>query len=210
MTTLKWCIDFVLHIDRNLLAITQQYGMWSYSFLFVIIFMETGFVVTPFLPGDSLLFAAGSLAALGSLNIWVVWALCVAAAFTGDTVNYWIGRLIGPQLFETNNRFLKKKHLEKAQAFYDKHGGFAVVLARFVPIVRTFAPCAAGISKMKYPVFMLYNFLGGILWVSLFVFTGYFFGNIPFVKAHFEYVMVLIIAISLVPIAFEFVKERLH
>ncbi len=208
MGIIKWALDFILHIDRNLLFIVHQYGTWSYAILSFVIFLETGFVVTPFLPGDSLLFAAGSLAALGALNIWVLFAICVASAFLGDTVNYWVGRLLGDQLFEKHNRLLKKEHLIKAQQFYEKHGGFAVVLARFVPIVRTFAPCAAGMSKMRYPVFMIYNLIGGTLWVALFLFAGYFFGNVPFVKDHFELAMVAIILVSVVPIAYEFIQSR--
>lgn len=208
MELLKAILDFFLHIDKHLVLITQQYGMWSYGILFFVLFMETGFVVTPFLPGDSLLFAAGSLSALGAFNLWVLLFLCILAAFLGDTVNYWIGHFFGEKLFEKDRKFLKKEHLAKAQAFYDKHGGFAIVLARFVPIVRTFAPCVAGISKMSYPHFLAYNLLGGALWVSLFVLTGHFFGNIPFVKHNFELVMVVIVLISVVPIAFEFMKGR--
>lgn len=210
MSVLKWLVDFFLHIDKNLLLIVHQFGIWSYGLLFFVIFMETGLVVTPFLPGDSLLFAAGSLAALGAFNIWILLALCIVAAFAGDTVNYWIGRVVGPKLFEKDRPLLKKKHLEKAQKFYEKHGGFAIVLARFVPIVRTFAPCAAGISKMHYPVFMIYNLIGGILWVSLFLLGGFFFGNITFVKEHFELAMVVIVLVSIVPIAVEFIRERRH
>jgi membrane-associated protein len=208
MPILKWAIDFILHIDKNLLMVVNQYGMWSYFILFVIIFCETGLVILPFLPGDSLLFAAGSLAALGAFKVWILLLLCIAAAFIGDTVNYWIGRTVGPQLFEKNTKLLKKSHLEKAQKFYEKHGGFAIVLARFVPIVRTFAPCVAGISKMNYGVFMMYNFLGGVLWVSLFTLAGFFFGNIPFVKHNFEYVMFVIVIISVLPIVFEYVKGK--
>ena len=208
MQAIHMVIDFILHIDKHLLEITHQFGALSYAFLFAIIFMETGFVVTPFLPGDSLLFAAGSLAALGSFHIVVLLVLCIAAAFAGDTVNYWIGRTLGEKLLEKDHRLIKKKHLEKAQAFYEKHGGFAIVLARFVPIVRTFAPCVAGISKMHYPTFMAYNLFGGILWVALFTLAGFFFGNIEFVKNHFELVMVAIILVSVVPIIFEFIKER--
>lgn len=208
MQAVKFLIDFFLHIDKHLLAVVHDFGMWSYVILFGIIFMETGLVIMPFLPGDSLLFAAGSLAALGAFNIWLLLALCILAAFIGDTVNYWIGRAVGPQLFERDNKFLKKSHLKKAQAFYEKHGGFAIVLARFVPIVRTFAPCVAGISKMNYGVFMLYNLIGGALWVALFTLAGFFFGNITFVKEQFHYVMLAIVAISVLPIIFEYLKER--
>jgi len=210
MAVFKMLIDLFLHIDKYLVAITQQYGVWSYGLLFFVLFMETGFVITPFLPGDSLLFAAGSLSALGSLNIWVLLVICIVAAFVGDTANYWIGRFFGEQLFAKDRRFLKKAHLKKAQDFYDKHGGFAIVLARFVPIVRTFAPCVAGISKMKYTHFMIYNLIGGSLWVALFLLTGHFFGNIPFVKKNFELVMVAIVLISVVPIAYEIIQAKKH
>lgn len=201
-------INIILHLDQYLLSITEKYGMITYGIIFFIIFMETGFIVTPFLPGDSLLFAAGSIAALGGLNIFILLILLTIAAITGDTVNYWIGRFIGPKLFESNSRFFKKKHLDKAHAFYEKHGGFAIVLARFVPIVRTFAPCVAGISKMNYGKFLFFNITGGITWISLFTLTGYFFGNLPFVKENFHYVIGVIIVLSLIPIAFEYYKEK--
>lgn len=204
----KKVLDFFLHIDKNLVAIVTQYGAWTYGILFLIIFMETGFVVTPFLPGDSLIFAAGALAAGGSLSIVLLYALLVSAAILGDTVNYWIGHFIGPKAFEGEHKFLKKEHLHKAQKFYEKHGGHAIVLARFVPIVRTFAPFVAGVSKMSYKHFIIYNVLGGILWVSLFLFTGFFFGNLPFFKKNFEYVIILIVLISLIPIAYEFIEAR--
>ncbi len=209
MEILKMLLDFVLHIDKHLISITQQYGNLSYLILFLVLFCETGLVILPFLPGDSLLFAAGSLSALGSFNLWWLLIICITAAFIGDTVNYWIGHFFGERLFAKDRAFLKKEHLHKAQEFYEKHGAFAIVLARFVPIVRTFAPCVAGISKMSYSHFMIYNFLGGALWVSLFVLTGHFFGNIPFVKHNFEVVMVVIVLISVVPIAYEFIKAKM-
>ncbi len=209
MEILKLVVDFFLHIDKHLITITQQYGNLSYLLLFIVLFCETGLVILPFLPGDSLLFAAGSLSALGSFNIWILLVICIAAAFIGDTVNYWIGHFFGERLFAKDRAFLKKAHLKKAQEFYEKHGAFAIVLARFVPIVRTFAPCVAGISKMKYSHFMIYNLLGGVLWVSLFILTGHFFGNIPFVKKNFEIVMVVIVLISVVPIAYEFIKAKM-
>lgn len=205
---LKKIVDFFLHIDKNLVAIVTRYGIWTYVILFFIIFMETGFVVTPFLPGDSLIFAAGALAAGGSLSIVGLYFLLVLAAILGDTVNYWIGHYIGPKAFEGEHKFLKKEYLHKAQKFYEKHGGHAIVLARFVPIVRTFAPFVAGVSKMNYRHFIIYNVLGGILWVSLFLFTGFFFGNLPFFKHNFEYVILIIVVISLVPIAYEFIEAR--
>ena len=209
MQIVKLLLDFFLHIDKHLVAITQQYGSLSYAFLFVVLFMETGLVIMPFLPGDSLLFAAGSLAAIGSFNIWVLLGVCILAAFIGDTVNYWIGHFFGAKLFEKDRGFVKKAYLKKAQVFYDKHGVLAIILARFVPIVRTFAPCVAGISKMKYTHFMIYNFIGGALWVMLFLFTGFFFGNIPFVKHNFELVMVVIVLISVVPITLEILKAKM-
>lgn len=205
---IKQILDFFLQIDKNLVWVIQTYGVMSYGILFVVIFMETGLVVTPFLPGDSLIFAAGALAASGSFNIVWLWLLLVTAAFLGDTVNYWIGHFIGPKVFEKDHKLLKKKHLEKAQAFYDKHGGKAIVLARFVPIVRTFAPFVAGVGKMNYGKFISFNIIGGVLWVSGFLLTGYFFGTIPFVAHNFHYVMVVIVLISVVPIVLEWWKGR--
>lgn len=201
-------VDFVLHIDKNLVLIVSQYGVWTYGILFAIIFLETGLVVTPFLPGDSLIFAAGALSAGGVMSVAWIYILLVTAAIVGDTVNYWIGHYIGPKAFEGNHRLLKKEYLHKAQAFYEKHGGAAIVLARFVPIVRTFAPFVAGVSKMNYSHFIFYNVLGGAFWVTLFLFTGYYFGNLAFVKANFEYVVFAIIVISVVPMLVEWWKAR--
>jgi len=180
-------INFILHIDKYLLQIVNQYGMASYAILFAIIFMETGLVVTPFLPGDSLLFVA---------------------AFLGDTVNYWIGRFIGPKAFNSQSKFLKKEYLEKAQAFYEKHGGKAIVLARFVPIVRTFAPFVAGIGKMHYTTFLSYNLIGGIAWVLSFTLMGFFFGNLPIIRDNFHYSVFAIVGLSLVPMIVEVIKSR--
>lgn len=208
ISLLKSLLDFFLHIDRNLELIIAHYGTLTYLIMFFVIFMETGFVVTPFLPGDSLIFAAGTFAARGSFNVVVLYLVLLTAAFLGDTVNYWIGHYIGPKAFEGHNKFLKKEYLHKAQAFYEKHGGAAIILARFVPIVRTFAPFVAGIGEMNYSRFLLFNLIGGFLWTSLFLFAGFFFGNIPFVKHNFEYVMVVIILISVVPIAIEWYKGR--
>lgn len=208
MHLLKTILDFFLHIDKNLGLIIQTYGTLSYAILFFVIFMETGFVVTPFLPGDSLLFAAGALTAQGSFNILLLFVLLVLAAFLGDTINYWIGHFLGPKVFEKDHRFLKKEHLRKAQVFYEKHGGKAIILARFVPIIRTFAPFVAGIGTMNYPKFISYNLIGGIAWVTLFLFGGYFFGTIPFVQKNFELVMIAIVLISLVPILLEKLKSR--
>jgi len=209
MEIIKYIVDLFLHIDKNLAMVIESFGGWSYVMLFGVIFSETGLVILPFLPGDSLLFAAGALSAsLQAFNIWLLWGLMVLAAFVGDTVNYWIGHYIGPKAFEMNNRLLKKEYLEKAQAFYDKHGGKAIVLARFVPIVRTFAPFVAGVGKMNYGKFISYNFWGGLAWVSIFTLGGYFFGNIPIVKENFHYLVVGIVLVSIVPIVIEIVKAK--
>lgn len=209
MTTIKYLIDLFLHIDKNLAMVIASFGGWSYGILFGVLFMETGLVVTPFLPGDSLLFAAGALtASMGAFNIWMLWGLMVVAAFLGDTANYWIGHFIGPKAFEMNSKLLKKEYLDKAQAFYDKHGGVAIVLARFVPIVRTFAPFVAGVGKMHYGRFISYNAVGGLLWVTIMTFAGYFFGNIPVIKHNFEFVVIAIVLISVVPIVMEAIKSK--
>lgn len=210
MELLKTTLDFFLHFDEHLLQAVSQYGVLTYGILFAIVFMETGLVVTPFLPGDSLLFAAGAIAATDVLNIAVLYALLVLAAFLGDTVNYWIGHFIGPKVFSGNSRFLKKEYLLKAQDFYEKHGGKAIILARFVPIVRTFAPFVAGVGKMKYGKFLIYNFTGGVLWVSIFLFSGYFFGNLPFIKDNFHYAVVVIVFVSLIPIFVEWRKAKME
>jgi membrane-associated protein len=201
-------IDIFLHLDKNLAMVISQYGVATYGLLFLIIFMETGFVVTPFLPGDSLLFAAGALAVTTSLNIWIIYFLMLIAAILGDTVNYWIGHYIGPKVFERDSKFIKKSYLIKTQKFYDKYGGQAITIGRFVPIVRTFVPFVAGIAKMSYKHFIAYNILGGILWVSIFTWTGYFFGNLPFVKTNFHYVVIVIILLSVAPIIYEFLKSK--
>jgi len=208
MEVIKWLIDFVLHMDVHLNEIISNYGAWTYGILSGVIFMETGFVVTPFLPGDSLLFAAGTFAALGSLNPFLLFGLLATAAILGDTVNYHIGQYIGERAFSGEIKFLKQEYLEKTQDFYDKHGGKAIILARFVPIIRTFAPFVAGVGTMKYRKFISYNVVGGIVWVALFIFLGYFFGNIAFVKKHFELVIFAIIAISFIPPIYEFLKAR--
>lgn len=201
-------LDIFLHLDKNLGLVISQYGSATYGLLFLIIFMETGFVVTPFLPGDSLLFAAGALSVTTTLNIFVVYFLLLGAAVLGDTVNYWAGHFVGPKVFEKDTKLFKKEHLLRAHKFYEKYGGQAIVLARFIPIVRTFAPFVAGIAKMSYPHFLLYNVLGGTLWVSLFIWGGYFFGNLPFVKANFHYVVVVIVLLSISPIIFEWIKSK--
>lgn len=202
-------IDFVLHIDEHLLIITQTYGTLSYGILAGILFMETGLVFTPFLPGDSLLFAAGALAAKGMFNVIGLYFLLIAAVFLGDNVNYWVGRLIGQKLFESNNKLFKRKHLEKTQDFYAKYGTKAVILARFVPIVRTFAPFVAGIGKMPYLKFLTFSVIGSLLWNTLFIFGGYFLGNIPVMKANFEYVVLAIIFVSVIPIGVEIMKAKM-
>lgn len=212
MDLIAYIIDLFLHLDEHLSLVIAQYGTGTYLLLFLIIFMETGFVVTPFLPGDSLLFAAGTFAspALGSpLNIVVLYLLLCTAAVLGDTVNYWIGHFIGPRAFSMNNRFLKKEYLERTEAFYEKHGGKTIVLARFIPIIRTFAPFVAGVGKMSYWRFISYNVIGGIAWVTLFCLGGYFFGNLPVVKENFSIVVVTIIMISVLPMVFEVVKGRM-
>ena len=206
MEILKNMIDLFLHLDTYLAGIITQYGAWTYGILFVVIFIETGLVVMPFLPGDSLLFAAGTFAALGSLNLWSLLGLLMFAAVLGDTVNYSIGHYLGERAY--NIKWIKKEYLDKTHAFFEKHGGIAIFLARFVPIVRTFAPFVAGIGKMSYGYFITYNFVGGVTWVALFTFAGYFFDNIPFVRHNFEYVIIVIILISVLPMAFEWWKAR--
>jgi membrane-associated protein len=205
---INFFIDFILHLDQHLNEIIQSYGIWTYAILFGIIFMETGLVVTPFLPGDSLLFAAGTFAALGSLNVWLLWLLCFTAAVLGDTVNYWIGNKIGPRAFEQDIRFLKREYLERTERFYDKHGGKTIILARFVPIVRTFAPFVAGVGTMHYGRFLTFNVVGAFLWTGIFIWLGYFFGNIPFVREHFELVIIGIVLVSVVPMAIEYVRSK--
>src|SRR5687767_5152669 len=206
MEQIKFLIDLFLHLDEYMANIISQYGAWTYVILFLVVFMETGFVVTPFLPGDSLLFAAGTFAALGSLNVWLLMILLIVAAIAGDTVNYWIGHYLGDRAY--NIKWIKKEYLDRTHAFFQKHGGKTIFLARFVPIVRTFAPFVAGMGKMSYGYFFSYNVFGGIVWVVLFTLLGYFFGNIPFVKANFELVIIAIILISVVPAVWETLKAR--
>lgn len=206
MEQIRFLIDLFLHLDEHLANIINQYGVWTYAILFLIIFMETGFVVTPFLPGDSLLFAAGSLAPISDMNIWLLIVLLIIAAIAGDTVNYWIGHYLGERAY--NIKWIKREYLDRTHAFFQKHGGKTIFLARFVPIVRTFAPFVAGMGKMSYSYFFSYNVFGGIVWVLLFTLLGYFFGNIPFVKANFELVIIAIILISVVPAVWEAWKAR--
>ena len=206
MELLKNFIDLFLHLDEYLSQIISDYGTWTYVILFTVIFVETGLVIMPFLPGDSLLFAAGTFAALGSLNVWLLVGLLIFAAILGDTVNYSIGHYLGERAY--NIKWIKKEYLDKTHAFFEKHGGKAIFLARFVPIVRTFAPFVAGIGRMSYRYFLTYNVVGGFTWVLLFTFAGYLFGNIPFIRKNFEYVIVLIILISIVPMIVEWFKAR--
>ena len=203
-------IDFVLHVDRHLASLVREYGFYTHLILFAIVFMETGLVVTPFLPGDSLLFVAGALAAMGNMDLFILIALLIAAAVLGDTVNYWAGKWAGPEIFRKDTgRFLKKDHLLKAHEFYERHGGKAIVLARFVPIVRTFAPFVAGIGRMTYSHFLAYNVIGGVAWVLMFVLGGYFFGNLPVVKSRFHLVVAAIIIISVMPMVVEWIRYKL-
>jgi membrane-associated protein len=209
MDFIKLVIDFILHIDVHLAEIMHASGIWTYAILFVVIFIETGLVVTPFLPGDSLLFAAGALAkTTGALDIKWLYLLMVLAAVLGDTANYWIGRALGPKVFTQKSRLFKKEYLDRTHAFYEKHGGKTIFLARFIPIIRTFAPFVAGIGKMSYGHFISYNIIGGIVWPAICLFSGYFFANIPFVKDHFSLVALAIILISVVPIFIEWLKSR--
>jgi membrane-associated protein len=208
MDFVRSVMDLFLHLDEHLNQIVTTYGVWTHLILFAIVFAETGLVVTPFLPGDSLLFAAGALAALGSLDLWLLVVLLIGAAILGDTVNYWVGAWIGPRAFSGNLKFLRKDYLDRTHAFYEKHGGKTIILARFVPIIRTFAPFVAGVGAMSYPRFILYNITGAVLWVGLFVPLGYFFGNMPTVKNNFSLVILAIIAISVMPIAVEAIRAR--
>lgn len=203
-------IDFILHIDQHLVALTAQYGAWIYAILFLIIFCETGLVVTPFLPGDSLLFAAGSIAAVGGMNVHALAALLIAAAIAGDALNFTIGKFFGEKLFANpDSRIFKQSYLKKTEDFYAKHGGKTIILARFVPIVRTFAPFVAGMGHMHYRRFLAFNVIGGISWVVLFTYLGYFFGNLPVVKKNLSLVLAAIIVISVLPMVFEIVRHKI-
>lgn len=204
----RFGIDLFLHLDKYLGDIIRQYGPWTYGLLFFVIFMETGFVVMPFLPGDSLLFAAGTFAGIGALHQPTLMVLLIAAAILGDTVNYWIGHFIGERAYTGEIRWIRKDYLDKTHEFFEKHGGKTIFLARFVPIVRTFAPFVAGVGRMSYGYFLFYNVVGGVTWVSVFTLAGYFFGNIPFVKENFSFAIMAIILVSLLPIAYEAWKAR--
>jgi membrane-associated protein len=202
-------IDIILHLDAHLLALTQQYGVWVYAILFLIIYSETGLVIAPFLPGDSLLFVAGALCGMGALQLeWLV-PLLVLAAFSGDNTNYWIGRLIGMRLLKrASARLIRREHIDKTHAFYEKHGGKTVLLARFLPIIRTFAPFVAGIGMMRYRLFVLFSALGSVAWITSLTVAGYLFGNIPVVKNNLTLIIVGIIVISLLPAISEFIRHR--
>jgi membrane-associated protein len=209
MELIHWFIDFFLHLDRHLAEVIQAYGTWTYALLFAIIFLETGLVVTPLLPGDSLLFAAGSFAALGALDIRLMFGLLAVAAVLGDTVNYSIGHYLGPKVFHyERSRFFNPDHLRKTHEFYEKYGGKTIIIARFVPIVRTFAPFVAGIGAMSYARFIVYNVVGGVAWVAICLFSGYFFGNLPFVRKNFSLVILVIILISIMPPLIEYLRHR--
>ena len=202
-------IDFILHIDQHLIELTQTYGLWIYAILFIIVFCETGLVVTPFLPGDSLLFAAGAVAALGGMNVHIAAALLLAAAVIGDAANFAIGKYFGEKLFaKPDSRVFKREYLDKTHAFYEKYGGKTIILARFVPIVRTFAPFVAGMGDMHYGRFIRYNIIGALMWVGLLTYAGYFFGELPVVKNNFGLVVIGIIAVSVLPMAVEIAKAK--
>jgi membrane-associated protein len=206
---LQTALDIVLHLDRHLIEVIQAYGVWTYVILVLIVFCETGLVVTPFLPGDSLLFAAGTLASRGMLNIWSLIGLLIAAAVAGDAANYWIGRYAGSAFVKDGKvRFIKREYLDRTHEFYERHGAKTIVLARFVPVIRTFAPFVAGLGTMTYWRFAIYNVVGGIVWVLLFVPGGYFFGNIPLIQRHFSLAVIGVILVSIVPLVVTAFRER--
>jgi membrane-associated protein len=209
MDWIKYGIDIFLHLDQHLGNIIRDYGVWTYLLLFIIIFCETGLVITPILPGDSLLFAAGAFAASGALDPLWLFILLSTAAVAGDSVNYWAGNLIGPKIFQKEKvRFFKKEYLDRTHAFYERHGGKTIIIARFIPIIRTFAPFVAGIGQMTYLKFFAYNVIGGLSWIVIFIFGAYFFGNIPVVKRNFTLVIIAIIIISILPGIIEFLRQR--
>jgi membrane-associated protein len=209
MEFIRWAIDLFLHLDKHLFEVITTYGTMTYALLFAIIFLETGLVVTPFLPGDSLLFAAGTFAGLGHLNLGLTFSLLCVAAVLGDSVNYAIGHFLGPKVFHfPKSRFFNPEHLKRTHAFYEKYGGKTIIIARFVPIIRTFAPFVAGIGAMSYGRFLSYNVIGGILWVSVCLFAGYFFGSFSFVQSNFSVVILAIVFISILPGLFEYLKHR--
>ncbi len=205
---LSTILDLFLHLDKHLAELIQAYGHWTYPVLFLIVFLETGLVITPFLPGDSLLFAAGTLAAAGNLNVGLLFLVLSLAAILGDTANYWIGHAIGPRAFSGDIRFLRHEYLMRTQRFYERHGGKTIFLARFIPIIRTFAPFVAGIGAMSYPRFIAYNVVGGTVWVGAFLFVGYAFGNLPVVKENFSLLILVIIVVSVIPVVVEAWRAR--
>ena len=202
-------LQFFLNIDNSIISIIGNYGIFAYFILFLVIFLETGIVVTPFLPGDSLLFAIGTIAASGIINVWVLFVLLSIAAILGDTVNYFLGNYFGERVF-LKFRFFNQKHLDRTKTFYEKYGGKTIILARFIPVIRTFAPFVAGIGKMNYPKFLFFNIIGGILWVGLFLFSGYFLGTIPFVKENLTFVVLIIIIASLIPAVIEIIRHKMN
>jgi membrane-associated protein len=208
MEWLHTVLDWFLHLDVHLEEVVRQFHAVAYLLLFAVVFCETGLVVTPFLPGDSLLFAAGALAAKGWFHPHLLFLLLSAAAIIGDTVNYWIGAYIGPKAFTGKYRFLRREHLERTHRFYERHGGKTIILARFIPIIRTFAPFVAGIGAMNYSRFLLYNVVGGVAWVALFSYGGYYFGNLPWVKRNFSLIILAIIVISVLPLVIEWLRQR--
>jgi membrane-associated protein len=215
MEFLQQAFDYFRHLDVHLADMLRQYGAWTYAILFLIIFCETGLVVTPFLPGDSLLFAAGAITAAANnqpgeqaLSIIILWLVLIVAAILGDTVNYHIGKAVGLRVFKEDARVMKLEYLRRTEKFYAKYGGKTIILARFIPIVRTYAPFVAGASRMDYPRFLSFNIIGGVIWITLFLFAGYFFGNIPAIKHNFEYVVIGIILVSIIPPVLEWLKHR--
>ena len=209
MDLLPSLLNIVLHLDTHLSDLVGQYGLLTYVILFLIVFAETGFVVTPFLPGDSLLFAAGAIASLGSLHVFMVMVVLIVAAILGDTVNYWIGHFFGRKIVDNPRiTIINQEHIDKTEQFYKKYGAKTIILARFVPIVRTFAPFVAGVGSMHYSTFILYNIVGGITWVSVFTLLGYFFGNMEFIKENFHYAVFAIIGLSIVPMIYEYIQHK--
>ncbi|KAA8731322.1 DedA family protein [Acinetobacter qingfengensis] len=202
-------IDFILHVDQHLIEFVTAYGTWIYAILFLIIFVETGLVIMPFLPGDSLLFAAGALAAKGTMDPFILVGLLFVAAVLGDTLNYHIGKFIGPRVFEINSRWIRKDHLYKTQAFFEKHGGKTIIFARFIPFARTFAPFIAGVSHMSYRYFLTYNVIGAFCWIGSFILLGYWFGNIPQIKDNFTHVIFAILFLSILPGIIAFVRQKM-
>lgn len=209
MELLSGFLDIVLHLDAHLLALVQEYGVWVYAILFVIIFAETGLVVAPFLPGDSLLFVTGALCGMGSLELQILMPLLIVAAFSGDNTNYWVGRLLGLRLLNhANQKLIKHEHLEKTHLFFDKHGGKTIIFARFLPVIRTFAPFVAGIGTMNYRSFVMFSAIGSVAWIGSLTIAGYFFGNIPIIKNNLTLMILVIIVVSFIPAILEFIKHR--